>query len=118
MAILLQIYDKVMKERRWVLCLLVLSRRVHSIFMLRCFNDCFAMTFLYLSILLLIKQKHLFSACIFSIAVSVKMNVLLFFPGLLLCYAMSKGIFMTAIYTLVIVMIQVGLGLPFLLHNW
>jgi len=100
------------------MCLLVISRRVHSIFMLRCFNDCFAMTFLYLAILLLLKRQHLLSAGVFSVALSIKMNVLLFLPGFLLCFAMMKGILLAGIYFLIIVGMQAVFGLPFLLHNW
>lgn len=86
--------------------------RVHSIFMLRMFNDGVAMTILYLAIICFISDQWtlgcaiyrsvmihilnflhhkskiifsinmLYSIFIFSLAVSVKMNVLLFSPGL------------------------------------
>ncbi|XP_045395762.1 dol-P-Man:Man(5)GlcNAc(2)-PP-Dol alpha-1,3-mannosyltransferase isoform X5 [Lemur catta] len=59
------------------------SYRVHSIFVLRLFNDPVAMVLLFLSINLLLAQRWSWGCCCFSLAVSVKMNVLLFAPGLL-----------------------------------
>ncbi|XP_054102165.1 dol-P-Man:Man(5)GlcNAc(2)-PP-Dol alpha-1,3-mannosyltransferase isoform X8 [Callithrix jacchus] len=59
------------------------SYRVHSIFVLRLFNDPVAMVLLFLSINLLLAQRWGWGCCCFSLAVSVKMNVLLFAPGLL-----------------------------------
>uniref|UniRef100_A0A338P6Q6 Dol-P-Man:Man(5)GlcNAc(2)-PP-Dol alpha-1,3-mannosyltransferase n=1 Tax=Mus musculus TaxID=10090 RepID=A0A338P6Q6_MOUSE len=59
------------------------SYRVHSIFVLRLFNDPVAMALLFLSINLFLAQCWSWGCCCFSLAVSVKMNVLLFAPGLL-----------------------------------
>ncbi|GAB1300116.1 Dol-P-Man:Man(5)GlcNAc(2)-PP-Dol alpha-1,3-mannosyltransferase [Apodemus speciosus] len=66
------------------------SYRVHSIFVLRLFNDPVAMALLFLSINLFLARRWGWGCCCFrcldrgtSLAVSVKMNVLLFAPGLL-----------------------------------
>ncbi|XP_069928532.1 dol-P-Man:Man(5)GlcNAc(2)-PP-Dol alpha-1,3-mannosyltransferase isoform X5 [Oryctolagus cuniculus] len=59
------------------------SYRVHSIFVLRLFNDPVAMALLFLSVNLLLAQRWGWGCCCFSLAVSVKMNILLFAPGLL-----------------------------------
>jgi alpha-1,3-mannosyltransferase len=67
----------------WSLVLLCLSRRLHSIFVLRLFNDCWAMGVAYLATWALQKKKFPLSIFLFSLAVSVKMNVLLFAPGVL-----------------------------------
>jgi len=67
----------------WSLILLCLSRRIHSIFVLRLFNDCWAMCIAYVATWALQKKKFPLSIFLFSAAVSVKMNVLLFAPGVL-----------------------------------
>ncbi|XP_008060959.1 dol-P-Man:Man(5)GlcNAc(2)-PP-Dol alpha-1,3-mannosyltransferase isoform X1 [Carlito syrichta] len=93
------------------------SYRVHSIFVLRLFNDPVAMALLFLSINLLLAQRWGWGCCCFSLAVSVKMNVLLFAPGLLFLLLTQFG-FRGALPKLGICAgIQVLLGLPFLLEN-
>ncbi|KAG0470192.1 hypothetical protein HPP92_016892 [Vanilla planifolia] len=101
----------------WTLVLLCLSKRVHSIFMLRLFNDCVAMALLHAALALLLYQKWHSALIVFSAAVSVKMNVLLFAPPLVLLMlkALSiKGILSTLSCA---ALIQVLLGLPFLLSH-
>ncbi|KAI7983081.1 Dol-P-Man:Man(5)GlcNAc(2)-PP-Dol alpha-1,3-mannosyltransferase [Camellia lanceoleosa] len=68
----------------WALSLLCLSKRVHSIFVLRLFNDCFATTLFHAALAVLLNQKWHLGLIIFSGAVSIKMNVLLYAPPLLL----------------------------------
>jgi alpha-1,3-mannosyltransferase len=97
--------------------LLCLSKRVHSIFVLRLFNDCFAMTFLHAAMVLIMYHKWYLGLVIFSAAVSIKMNVLLFAPSLLLLMlkAMSiKGVFFALLGAAAL---QVLLGMPFLLSH-
>ncbi|KAJ3679085.1 hypothetical protein LUZ60_017096 [Juncus effusus] len=114
LAIVQLIYLKTDVVPWWAIVLLSLSKRVHSIFVLRLFNDCFAMTFLHTSLLFLLYQKWYLALIIFSAAVSIKMNVLLFAPSLLLLMlkAMSiKGVFLALFGA---TLLQVILGLPFL----
>ena len=62
------------------------SKRLHSIFLLRLFNDGPTMLLLYGAMWLFMQSNNYWNtACVvFSLAVSLKMNVLLFAPGLLL----------------------------------
>uniref|UniRef100_A0A8P0NEI9 Dol-P-Man:Man(5)GlcNAc(2)-PP-Dol alpha-1,3-mannosyltransferase n=1 Tax=Canis lupus familiaris TaxID=9615 RepID=A0A8P0NEI9_CANLF len=93
------------------------SYRVHSIFVLRLFNDPVAMALLFLSINLLLARRWGWGCCCFSLAVSVKMNVLLFAPGLLFLLLTQFG-FRGALPKLgICAVLQVVLGLPFLLEN-
>ncbi|XP_036621735.1 dol-P-Man:Man(5)GlcNAc(2)-PP-Dol alpha-1,3-mannosyltransferase [Trichosurus vulpecula] len=93
------------------------SYRVHSIFVLRLFNDPVAMALLFLSINLLLSQRWGWGCGCFSLAVSVKMNVLLFAPGLLFLLLSQFGLRGALPKLGICALLQVILGLPFLLEN-
>ncbi|KAM1058145.1 hypothetical protein EV2_032252 [Malus domestica] len=97
LGIILFIYGKTDVVPWWAFILLCLSKRVHSIFALRLFNDCLAMMLLG--------------------AVSIKMNVLLYAPPLLLLMlkAMSIGGVISALSGAAHV--QVLLGMPFIMSH-
>jgi alpha-1,3-mannosyltransferase len=118
-----------------IMCLL--SHRIHSIFVLRLFNDPIAMLFLYAAIAcILVRWWHL-GCILFSLAVSVKMNILLFAPGLFVVLVLSHGLFGAFGYITLCAIVQVSkkklifalhtkinffffkliLGLPFLIDN-
>lgn len=85
--------------------------RVHSIFLLRLFNDPLAMLLLYAALYLFIRDRWSLGCLVYryavlrclgdrqsvtwlpprSLAVSVKMNVLLFSPGLLVLLVLGQG---------------------------
>ncbi|KAJ9543346.1 hypothetical protein OSB04_023053 [Centaurea solstitialis] len=115
LGIMLFIYVKTDVLPWWALTLLSLSKRLHSIFVLRLFNDCFAMTLLHASLIPLFYQKWHLSLIIFSAAVSVKMNVLLYAPPLFLL--MLKGMDIIGVISALAgaALVQILLGLPFLL---
>lgn len=84
--------------------------------MLRLFNDTIAMLLAYLSFLCFIKRKWSIGCFLYSIAVSIKMNILLFAPGLLLLLLQSHSILRTIYYLTICASVQVLVGLPFLYH--
>nr|XP_014338347.1 PREDICTED: dol-P-Man:Man(5)GlcNAc(2)-PP-Dol alpha-1,3-mannosyltransferase [Bos mutus] len=90
------------------------SYRVHSIFVLRLFNDPVAMVLLFLSVNLLLAQRWSWGCCCFSLAVSVKMSVLLFAPGLLFLLLTKFGLRGALPKLGICAVLQVVLGLPFL----
>ncbi|KAI3749272.1 hypothetical protein L2E82_19879 [Cichorium intybus] len=114
LGIMLFVYVKTDVVPWWGLTLLCLSKRLHSIFVLRLFNDCFAMTLLHASLVPLLYQKWHLGLIIFSAAVSVKMNVLLFAPSLFLL--MLKGMNIKGVISALTgaALVQIVLGLPFL----
>lgn len=106
--------------------LLIVSRRVHSLFLLRLFNDGVAMFFLYLAVVYFVQSGWKMGSLLFSLAVSIKMNVLLFAPGLLVVYCASQGpLEISALRKVghvvgclsICAFTQLFLGLPFLVHD-
>lgn len=95
---------------------LCLSKRFHSIYLLRLFNDGPTMLVVFLSFICFLKHRWNIGCFIFSLAVSLKMNVLLFAPGLL--YLLMKDSPKMALPRLAICGItQVVLGAPFLFRH-
>ncbi|KAL4434015.1 hypothetical protein ABPG75_000456 [Micractinium tetrahymenae] len=98
----------------WALGLLCASRRLHSIYVLRLFNDCWATLAAYAATLALQSRRWVTAVVLYSLAVSVKMNVLLMAPGVLAVlvkHAQLKHIMAGSVLG---VLLQLGLGLPFL----
>lgn len=73
--------------------LLVLSKRMHSIFVLRCFNDCWAVFFLFFAIYCFQKRLWTFGSVIYSVGLGVKMSLLLALPavGVILLQAVGRN---------------------------
>mmetsp|Transcript_126109 Transcript_126109/g.251830 ORF Transcript_126109/g.251830 Transcript_126109/m.251830 type:complete len:421 (+) Transcript_126109:86-1348(+) len=101
----------------WLLMLCVLSKRVHSIFCLRLFNDGVSQLFLYLSLLFLLRQRHLSSALTFSLAISIKMQPLLYCPAIGLCFVLAGGWSHALQMIVAIAAVQLAVALPFLWTN-
>ncbi|ODV86405.1 glycosyltransferase family 58 protein [[Candida] arabinofermentans NRRL YB-2248] len=80
----------------YILYLICASKRLHSIYVLRLFNDCFT-TFFMVATILVLQQASLYkksngllsyiltllSADLFSVGISIKMNALLYIPAYL-----------------------------------
>jgi len=115
--LVLIIYSHSKKVPPWTVILLCISYRIHSIYVLRLFNDCFAVFFLYLALLAALYDHWTLACFLYSVAVSVKMNILLYVPGL--CVLLVKRFdLLTVIPKLVLcAVVQIVLGLPFLLDN-
>ncbi|KAI4310778.1 hypothetical protein MLD38_035728 [Melastoma candidum] len=101
----------------WALILLCLSKRVHSIFVLRLFNDCIATMLLQIALVSLLYQKWNLGLIIFSGAVSIKMNVLLYAPSLLLLLLKAMDICGVVTALACAAVVQIVLALPFLFVN-
>lgn len=100
---------------RIAMALCCLSKRLHSIFVLRLFNDAIAMLFLYASVYLFMRSRWNIGCCLFSVAVSIKMNILLFAPGLLLLLLQAgSGLWFTFVNLALCGGLQLVLGAPFL----
>ena len=82
----------------WIVGLLVLSKRVMSLFVLRLFNDGFEILFVYIAILFMVKNKWKAACAFYSMAVSIKMNALLYAPAVLLLLTQAVGLEIALLY--------------------
>ncbi|KAG0253141.1 dolichyl-P-Man:Man(5)GlcNAc(2)-PP-dolichol alpha-1,3-mannosyltransferase [Mortierella polycephala] len=111
------IYSKDAAVPPYVIIPLCLSKRLHSIYVLRLFNDPVAMFFLYAATLAFLNKRWTLSSIFFSVAVSIKMNILLFFPGFGFLMWQAQGVVGTIIQLTTMILIQVLFSLPFTLHH-
>lgn len=114
LAAVLAVYIRAKAVPPWVLPALCLSKRVHSIFVLRLFNDCFAMLFAYVAVLLFQSRRWTQGAVCFSLGVSIKMNVLLMLPPLLVLVVGGASFTASLTAASAAVGVQLALGYPFL----
>ncbi|KAL3272040.1 hypothetical protein HHI36_022502 [Cryptolaemus montrouzieri] len=89
------------------------SYRIHSIYVLRLFNDPVAVLLFYISLNLFISNKWILGSFFYSLAVSVKMNILLYSPCLLIAYLTNLTLLETCINLIVCAAVQLILGFPF-----
>jgi alpha-1,3-mannosyltransferase len=77
----------------YVFPMLILSKRMHSIFTLRLFNDCFAIFFFFVAIYCYQKRWWIAGSAIYSIGLGVKMSLLLALPsvGIVLLQAIGAS---------------------------
>jgi alpha-1,3-mannosyltransferase len=101
----------------WLLGLCVLSKRVHSIFMLRLFNDGLAQLMLYMSLLLLLQGKHTRASIIYSCSIGMKLQPLFYCPAFGLCLVLAGGWSHLLLHVCLMLLVQVVGALPFLLAN-
>ncbi|KAI3647011.1 hypothetical protein MP228_007232 [Amoeboaphelidium protococcarum] len=100
-----------------MLPLLSVSKRIHSIYMLRMFNDPVAMLFMYLCVLALLNRKYTVSSILLSVALSVKMNIVLFLPAFMVIVAVNLSPRSLMKHLLIIVAVQLILAVPFLTNQ-
>jgi len=99
----------------WLVLLLPLSKRLHALYYLRLFNDCFSAAGLWGALALLADGRWLLGTLAWSAAVSVKMNGLLWLPALGLLLLRNVGALRAAGALAAAAALQVALGAPFLL---
>ncbi|KAH3677181.1 hypothetical protein WICMUC_001762 [Wickerhamomyces mucosus] len=113
----------------WCFYLIILSKRLHSIYVLRLFNDCFTSFFILLAVLSLqfssIFKKYkyvlsnLVSPLLLSFAISIKMNALLLLPGFLVVLYFINEERLTRLIAPIslIVLLQTIVAYPFLFNG-
>ncbi|KAK3858666.1 hypothetical protein Pcinc_035172 [Petrolisthes cinctipes] len=118
LALVFRIFHKSKKLPPYILLFICCtSYRIHSIFVLRLFNDPLAVLFLYAAINLFIDGNWTLGSLVYSFAVSIKMNILLFAPALLMTYLHCLGLKGTIKQLTICALLQLALGAPFLVAN-
>jgi alpha-1,3-mannosyltransferase len=122
-----------LRAKPWIAMLLMLSKRLHSIYILRLFNDCFTTLFMVLTVLALqysgiLKRSfpgiskvltNIVAPSFFSSAISIKMNALLYLPGfILIVYFLNNEVLLSLIIPVtVIVFWQILIASQFLFNG-
>lgn len=117
LALVLSCYRQA-KVPPYILPMLVLSKRLHSIFVLRCFNDCFAVFFLWAAIYCYQKRLYTFGSLLFSWGLGIKMSLLLCLPAFGLILFLSRGVGTGLRQAMLMAQVQVLIALPFLKESW
>jgi len=118
-AVVLAIYARARPRAMapWALLLLCASKRMHSLFVLRLFNDCLGMALLYGAVLAALANSRrgwTVAALLFSLSVSVKMNAMLAAPGLAVLMIEALGLAGALRRIGLCAGVQLLLGAPFL----
>ncbi|CAE6373000.1 unnamed protein product [Rhizoctonia solani] len=99
---------------QYVLLLLPLSKRLHSIYVLRLFNDCWS-TPLSMGAIHAFQKRYWAIGCIlFGLAISIKMNVLLYMPAACLVLLLTNGLIPSLLYLSLTFLAVLIPSLPFL----
>ena len=101
----------------YVFPLLIFSKRLHSIFLLRCFNDCIAVFFLWAAIFLLQRRAWTAGALFYTLGLGVKMSLLLGLPALGCVLLLGRGFRGALRLASLTAQVQVALAVPFLRAN-
>lgn len=94
----------------YLLPLLVLSKRLHSVYMLRMFNDGIATLAMWLAIFFFQRRQLTIATTVWSLGVGVKMSLLLLAPAVVIIVALSGGIWTAVPLALNAVLTQVSIG--------
>jgi alpha-1,3-mannosyltransferase len=113
LAVVIQCYRRV-GAPGWLLALLVGSKRLHSIFLLRIFNDCLAVLCFWIAIYLLQRRRWKAAALVWGFGLGIKMTLLLAAPGLAFVLVQGAGLQNALVSGAGVVFLQTLLGLPFL----
>ncbi|KAF8456933.1 Dolichyl-P-Man:Man(5)GlcNAc(2)-PP-dolichyl mannosyltransferase [Terfezia claveryi] len=116
LALVLMVYIKA-KAPPYILPLLILSKRLHSIYILRLFNDTFNQLFFFLSLLTYQSRLWTLGSLLYSLSVSIKMNTLLALPGIGIVLLHALGRDRAVGQASIMLQAQVILAWPFISTN-
>ncbi|CUS14303.1 unnamed protein product [Tuber aestivum] len=98
----------------YLLPFLILSKRLHSIYMLRLFNDPFSILLLFSAVFAWQKKMWTLGSLAYSLSVGVKMNTLLALPAVGVLYLLALGRDKALRQAGIMLQVQILLATPFL----
>ncbi|ERT03225.1 hypothetical protein HMPREF1624_01531 [Sporothrix schenckii ATCC 58251] len=101
----------------YVFPLLILSKRLHSIYMLRCFNDGIAALCLWAAIFFFQRRYWALGLLAYAWGLGTKMSLLLSLPAVGLVLLYGRGFRGAVRLAAVLVQVQFAIAVPFLLEN-
>ncbi|KAG6004073.1 dolichyl-P-Man:Man(5)GlcNAc(2)-PP-dolichol alpha-1,3-mannosyltransferase [Claviceps maximensis] len=116
LAVVMLCYSKA-KVPPYVFPLLVLSKRLHSVYILRCFNDCFAAFFFWLAIWYFQNRQWTLGSIAYSWGLGIKMSLLLSLPAVAVVLFLGRGLGGSLRLALLMAQVQLLVALPFLAAN-
>ncbi|GAB0132445.1 dolichyl-P-Man:Man(5)GlcNAc(2)-PP-dolichol alpha-1,3-mannosyltransferase [Epichloe bromicola] len=102
----------------YIFPLLILSKRLHSVFVLRCFNDCFAAFFFWLAIWFFQNRQWMLGSIAYSWGLGIKMSLLLSLPAVAVVLLLGRGLGGSLRLASLMAQMQVAMAIPFLSANW
>jgi alpha-1,3-mannosyltransferase len=97
--------------------MLILSKRLHSIFVLRLFNDCFAVFFLWLAVYIFQRRLWTLGSMAYSWGLGIKMSLLLALPAIGPILFLGKGVKGSLKQAWLMAQLQIVIALPFVPTN-
>jgi alpha-1,3-mannosyltransferase len=97
--------------------MLILSKRLHSIFILRLFNDCFAVFFLWASIYISQRRQWTLGCLAYSWGLGIKMSLLLALPAIGVILFLSRGVGPSIKQACLMAQLQIIIAFPFIPVN-
>ncbi|KAL3965676.1 hypothetical protein ACCO45_002680 [Purpureocillium lilacinum] len=102
----------------YIFPLLILSKRLHSVFILRCFNDCFAALFLWLAIYFFQRRHWTLGSLAYTWGLGIKMSLLLVLPAVAVVLFLGRGFRGSLRLAWLMAQVQIAIAVPFLAGNW
>jgi alpha-1,3-mannosyltransferase len=97
--------------------MLILSKRLHSIFLLRLFNDCFAVFFLWVAIYIYQRRLWTLGSLAYSFGLGIKMSLLLPLPAIGAILFLARGVHASLKQLWLMAQLQILIAFPFLPAN-
>lgn len=113
LSLAMAVYRKA-KAPPYLLALLILSKRMHSIFLLRLFNDSFVALFLWATIYAYQNERVTTGSILYALGLGVKMSMLLPLPAIGIVLLQSVGRERAITQALVMAQVQIIVGYAFM----